>query len=66
MTCAVGYLVEAVARARTFSLFCVLTNSQTCSTELAGYKLSVLYSKLPAQFVSLDAGSRAKSGETTD
>jgi len=51
---------------RTFSLFCVLTNSQTCSTELAGYKLSVLYSKLPAQFVSLDAGSRAKSGETTD
>src|ERR1700730_2989525 len=49
----------------TFSLFWALTNSRTCSTELAGYKFSVLYSKLPAQFVTLEAGSRAKSGDTT-
>ncbi len=28
------------------------------------YKLSVLYSKLPAQFFSLVSGSRAKSDDT--
>src|SRR6202035_5745950 len=35
-----------------------------CSSELAGYKRSVLYSRLPAQFVSLLFAAQLRRGET--
>src|ERR1700737_2112721 len=47
----------------TFNLACFLTKFFTCSMELAAYRLSVLYSKLPAQFLSLVSGNAAKSRE---
>jgi hypothetical protein len=65
MVSAVGYIVDAMAGTSTFNSACFLTKSFTCSTELAMYKLSVPYSKLPAQFCSSVSASRAKSGDTT-
>src|SRR5207248_8660993 len=49
---------------RTFNFACLLTNSRASSTELAVYKFSVPYSKLPAQFFNLMSGSSFISGET--
>src|SRR6266478_4528348 len=49
---------------RTFSLLSRLTNSRTWSTELAGYRRSVLYSRLPAQFFSLSPRAQASRGES--
>src|SRR6266436_5448316 len=37
----------------TFNRLCFFTKSRACSSELAEYKLSVLYSRLPAQFFNL-------------
>jgi len=45
-------------------LFCAFANCCTCSTVVAGYKFSVLYSRLPAQFVSFESGNLASNGET--
>ena len=39
----------------TFSWLCFFTKSRARSNELAEYKLSVLYSRLPAQFFNLSA-----------
>src|SRR5438309_10549373 len=50
---------------RTLSLLCFLTNSCTCSSELAEYKRSVPYSRLPAQFFSLLLDAQANRGEMT-
>src|SRR2546426_6829972 len=50
---------------RTLSLLCFLTNSCTCSRELAEYRRSVPYSRLPAQFLSLSPDAQARRGETT-
>ncbi len=47
----------------TFSLLCFLTKLRTCWRELAGYRLSVLYLMLPAQFVSLPPAALPNSGE---
>src|SRR5437763_13578412 len=49
----------------TFNLCCFLTYFRTSSSELAEYKRSVLYSRLPAQFDSLSFVARAKRGEIT-
>src|SRR2546430_3018148 len=49
----------------TFNWLCFFTNSRTCSSEFAEYRSSVLYSKLPAQFLSLSSGTQAKRRETT-
>src|SRR5207244_9021579 len=49
----------------TFNLCCSLTYFRTCSSELAEYKRSVLYSRLPAQFFSLSFAAQAKRGEIT-
>src|ERR1700730_5357233 len=43
----------------TFNLLSFLTNSRTCSSELAEYMRSVLYSKFPAQFFSLSPAIQA-------
>src|SRR5205814_3430647 len=48
-----------------FYLCCSFTYFRTSSSELAEYKRSVLYSRLPAQFDSLSFVARAKRGETT-
>src|SRR5713101_8551078 len=37
----------------TFNRLCFFTKSRACSSELAEYRLSVLYSRLPAQFFNL-------------
>src|SRR5260221_9273561 len=50
---------------RTWSLPCLLTNSCTCSRELAECKCSVLYSRLPAQFFSLPPDAQANRGAMT-
>src|SRR6267378_3277350 len=47
---------------RTLRLLCRLTNSRTCSSELAGYRRSVLYSRLPAQFFSLSGAAQVSRG----
>src|ERR1035438_1129603 len=47
----------------TFSLLCLTTNSRTCSTEFAGYRRCVPYSRLPDQFVNFSSGIAASSGE---
>src|SRR5580658_3263025 len=49
---------------RTFSLGCFLTKSWTCSWDLAAWRFSVLYSRLPAQLVSLSGAAQAKRRET--
>src|SRR5437016_12137376 len=49
----------------TFNLCCFLTYFRASSSELAEYKRSVLYSRLPAQFDSLSFVARAKRGEIT-
>src|SRR6266851_3423481 len=49
----------------TFNLCCFLTYFRTSSSELAEYKRSVPYSRLPAQFDSLSFVARAKRGEIT-
>ena len=56
-------LVETMACAEHLKFALSFDKILTCSTELAVNKLSVLYSKLPAQFFSLISGSRAKSGD---
>ncbi len=47
----------------TFSLLRFLTKFRTCWREAAGYRLSVPYSMLPAQFVSLLPEVQANRGE---
>src|SRR5258708_40359165 len=52
----------------TFSWLCFFTKSRACSSELAEYRLSVLYSRLPAQFFNLSddflsSDIQAKMGE---
>ena len=49
----------------TFNLVCFLIKVRTCSRDDAGYRVSVPYSILPAQFVSFLSGDRANRGETT-
>src|ERR1700730_17820486 len=49
----------------TFNLLCFFTNSRTCSSDLAEYTRSVLYSKFPAQFVSLSPDTQANRGAMT-
>src|ERR1700730_1427406 len=49
----------------TFSLLCFLTYLRTCSSELAEYKRSVLYFRLPAQFCRLFFDAQANTGEIT-
>src|SRR4029077_8370799 len=46
----------------TFRLLCFLTNSRTCSREVAGYRFCVLYSRLPAQFVSFSPDAQESKG----
>src|ERR1700758_4966178 len=48
---------------RTFSFPCFATNARTSSRELAEYRRSVPYSRLPDQFFSLSSGMAASSGE---
>ena len=48
----------------TFNWLRFFTNSRTCSSEFAECKSWVLYSKLPAQFLSLSSGIQAKRRET--
>src|SRR6266581_4320504 len=50
---------------RTFNLRCFLTNSCTRSSERAGWRRSVPYSRLPAQFLSFSPDAQAMRGETT-
>src|SRR6266571_8715210 len=50
---------------RTFNLVCFLTNSCTRSSEWAGYRRSVPYSRLPAQFFGFSPDAQARRGETT-
>src|ERR1700680_4581417 len=45
---------------RAFCFGCFFTQSWTWSCDLAAYKRSVLYSRLPAQFVSLSVPAQAK------
>src|SRR5229473_6433414 len=52
----------------TFSWLCFFTKSRACSSELAECRLSVLYSRLPAQFFNLSPAIfspdiQANSGE---
>src|SRR5580700_5860088 len=49
---------------RTFSFDCFLTKSWTCSRDLAAYRRSVPYSRLPAQFVSFSVPAQAKMRRT--
>src|SRR6266436_8113085 len=54
----------------TFNRLCFFTKSRACSSELAEYRLSVLYSRLPAQFFNLSPDIlspdiQANRGETT-
>src|SRR5438445_5462218 len=49
----------------TFRLLCFLTKLRTCWSEAAEYRLSVLYSRLPAQFFSLLPDAQADRGEMT-
>src|SRR6266478_878713 len=48
----------------TFSLLRFLTQPRTCSSEFAVYRRSVLYSRLPAQFLSLTLAVQVRRGET--
>src|SRR5450755_1782060 len=47
----------------TFILLYFFTISATCSTDSAGYNLSVLYSILPAQFLIFSPGISLINGE---
>src|SRR5215469_9565103 len=47
---------------RTVRLFCFLADSRTLSWVRAEYRFSVLYSKLPAQFLSFSPAAHAKRG----
>ena len=49
---------------RTFRRLCFFTNSCASCSEPAGYNCSVLYSKLPAQFVSLPPVAQVNRGES--
>src|SRR5271154_1415091 len=48
---------------RTLSLLLLFTWSRTCCSELVGYRRSVPYSILPAQFLSLSAVAHANARE---
>ena len=63
--CAVCYVVEAVARSQYLQFALFLDVTLHLFKELAEYKRSVLYSRLPAQFFSLIFDAQASRGEIT-
>src|SRR5579864_2825748 len=50
---------------RTFSFFSCCTNARASSTEVAGWRRSVLYSRLPAQLLGLPSHAQLVTGDST-